>query len=161
MEGSQGRRRRAAPNIRGRLHSGRRAGATGVGRRTMGGKVSDDRRRLAWETVAPFLVFPPDQYAGRVREGDLRLESRHETGCYPVRRSLYCCAWITTFKTPRPQKSGRALTERPTGLIRPKPCDGSTATRIGSVPRRTCRVEKGSHFECSYGFHISARTERI
>lgn len=50
------------------------------------------------------------QRAGQVRQGDLRLESRHEPVCYPVRRTIYRGAGITTFKTPRPRKYGQATT---------------------------------------------------
>ncbi|MFY0480933.1 integrase core domain-containing protein, partial [Achromobacter marplatensis] len=32
----------------------------------------------------------------------------HEPVCYPVRRTVYCGAGITTFKTPRTQKYGQA-----------------------------------------------------
>lgn len=47
MEGSQGLWPRAAPDLRGPQREGRRAGATSVCRRAMGGKVPDDRRRMA------------------------------------------------------------------------------------------------------------------
>ena len=62
MEGSQGRCRRAAPDLRGRQRAGCRTGAAGVCRRAMGAKypmiVAAWQR--AWENVTPFFVFPPD-----------------------------------------------------------------------------------------------------